>query len=330
MDALRTWFSNAGQWATLAVFAFAGWMLLAITGGGQVLEGSSRYTFFRFLAIPVVIGLAQMVTLSVGQLNLAVGSLGGALAVVMGALMVDYGVPVLVAIPIGVAGGALVGLVTGLIVVTTRVNGFIVTLATLTILKGVQERIVGTRTISGYSPDFVTAIRWEFLDTPIVFIFALVVAAVIGVYYKSTLSGRFLLASGGNPVAARLSGISNDRAIIVAHTLSGLLIGVAAVMSVGLNSGVNKSIGGDWLLPSFAAPIIGGVALTGGAVAVLGTVFAAVIVRLVETAQAQYSLETAWVNFIVGAVMLGTVIVSTLRDERAAQRAASARLGGAP
>jgi ribose transport system permease protein len=82
---------------------------------------------------------------------------------------------------------------------------------------------------------------------------------------------------------------------------------------------VNKSIGGDWLLPSFAAPIIGGAALAGGAVSVLGTILAAFIVRLVDVARAQYSLDPSLVNFTIGAVVLGTVVLGTIRENRAAR-----------
>jgi ribose transport system permease protein len=129
-----------------------------------------------------------------------------------------------------------------------------------------------------------------------------------------------LLASGGNPLAARLSGISNNKSLILAHTLSGLIIGIAAVVTVASAPGVNKSIGGDWLLPSFAAPIIGGAALAGGSVSVLGMVFAAFIVRLVDLARAQYSLDPSWVNFTVGAVVLGTVVIGRIREVRQAKK----------
>lgn len=327
MKTVRNWFSESGQWVTLAVLSIIGYAILAVTSDGQLLEGNARYTFFKFLAVPIVIGLAQMVVLSVGQLNLAVGALGGMLSVSMGALMADHGWPLWAAILIGLGGGAAIGAVTGVVIVATRVNGFIVTLASLTILTGLQFKIVGTRTIDGIAPEFQKVAKSEVLDIPVVFIFALVIAAAVGWFYRSTISGRHLLASGGNPVAARLSGISNDRSIIVAHMLSGLLIGIAAVITLGLSSGVNRSIGGDWLLPSFAAPIIGGVALTGGGIAVLGTVFATIIIRLVDTARAQYALETSWVNLIIGFVMLATVIVSTMRAQRVAQRESSFRIG---
>ena len=100
----------------------------------------------------------------------------------------------------------------------------------------------------------------------------------------------------------------------MAHTLSGLLAGVAGVLVLMLSGSVNTSIGDDLLLPSFAAPIIGGVALVGGAVSVLGTCLAAFLVRLVYVAQAQYNINPRWVDLVVGAVVLGAVLVSQSRQ----------------
>lgn len=93
---------------------------------------------------------------------------------------------------------------------------------------------------------------------------------------------------------------------------------MAAIISVASLPGVNASVGGDWLLPSFAAPIIGGVPLAGGGVAVLGTVLAAFIIRLVDSARALLALDPSVVNFVIGAVVLGTVITANVRANRAA------------
>jgi ribose transport system permease protein len=100
---------------------------------------------------------------------------------------------------------------------------------------------------------------------------------------------------------------------------------VAAFVSISFLPGVNTSVGGDWLLPSFAAPIIGGVALAGGTVAVLGTVLAAMVVRLVDAASPIFKFDAQVVNFVVGAVVLGTVALGRLREVQAARRASSLR-----
>jgi ribose transport system permease protein len=302
--------------ATLAAITLAGFAVLAATSHGTLLHGNAVQGVLSYLTVPILIGLAQLIVLAVGQMNLSVGALGGFLSVAMGVLMAKHGVPAWLAVIIGLVAGAGIGALNGALVVATRINGFIVTLATMTILSGLQYRVVGTSTVNvpaGWLTDLGTA---SIAHIPVIFLAALVVAGILGFFLQRAAAGRRLLASGGNPLAAQLSGISTDRGIIVAHALSGLIIGIAAVLTTASAPGVNNSIGGDWLLPSFAAPIIGGAALAGGAVSVAGTVFAAFIVRLVDVARAQYSLDPSWVDFTVGAVVLGTVILGRLRETR--------------
>jgi ribose transport system permease protein len=298
---------------TLAVLALAGFIALASTTHGNLLHGDTLRAVFQYLAVPILVGLAQMAVLGVGQMNLSVGVLTGFCAMVAAWLMVQAGLPAWVAVIAAVLVGAAVGAVNGLVVIFTRINGFIVTLATSSIIDGLRYGVHGTSTYQGYSPDLVRFGQGSTLGVPNAFLIAAVVAALVAVFFHRISAGRKLLATGGNPLAARLSGISNDRSIVLAHTISGLLAGIAGVVVAALSGSVNASIGDDLLLPSFAAPIIGGVALAGGAVSVLGTCLAAFIVRLVDVAQAQYSIDPSWVSLIVGAVVLGAVLLTQLR-----------------
>jgi ribose transport system permease protein len=301
--------------AALASLAFA---VLTLTTHGNMLHGETMRAVLQYLAVPMVIGLAQLVVLAVGQLNLSVGVLTGLSAMVPASLMVDAGMSPWLAVPSGLAVGAAAGLVNGLLVVLTRINGFIVTLATMTIISGLRFGIHGTGTYQNYSPTLIAFGQASVLGVPTVFVIAIGVAFAVAVCLRRTAAGRRMLASGGNPIAARLSGISNDRSIVLAHVLSGVLAAVAGVMVLILSGNVNASIGDDLLLPSFAAPIIGGVALTGGVVSVLGTGLAAFIVRLVDVAQAQYNISPRWVDLVVGVVVLGAVLLSQGRGKKAA------------
>ncbi|XVV08890.1 ABC transporter permease [Actinoplanes sp. CA-131856] len=299
---------------TLAVIAVLGFVALAVATGGNLLSSGTLSAFFRFLAVPIVIGLSQMVVLAVGQMNLSVGALTGLCAMVSAWLMLEAGLPAVLAVPAALLLGLAVGLANGALVVLTRINGFIVTLATMTIIQGLRYGVNGPDTFQGYSEGLRAYGKASVLGLPLVFLTALAVAVLVGLYFARTVSGRRLLASGGSPFSARLSGISNDRSLIVAHGLSGLLAGVAAVLTVAASGSVNATIGDDLLLPSFAAPIIGGVALAGGMVSVTGTVLAAFLIRLVDVMQAQFGINPRWVDLIIGAVVLGAVLLGTARE----------------
>jgi ribose transport system permease protein len=300
---------------SLAVIASAGFVALAAATGGNLLSAGTLSAFFRFLAVPIVIGLSQMVVLAVGQMNLSVGALTGFCAMAAAWLMLKAGLPAPIAVLAALALGLVAGLVNGLLVVLTRINGFIVTLATMTIIQGLRYGVNGPDTFQGYSAGLRAFGRADLLGLPVVFLVALVVAGLVGWFFARTVAGRRLLASGGSPFAARLSGISNDRSLVLAHGLSGLLAGVAAVLTVAASGSVNASIGDDLLLPSFAAPIIGGVALAGGMVSVTGTLLAAFLVRLVDVMQAQFGINPRWIDLIIGAVVLGAVLLGTVREK---------------
>jgi ribose transport system permease protein len=298
---------------TLACVAAAGFIALTIATHGNMLSDATLAAFFRFLAVPMVIGLSQMVVLAIGQMNLSVGVITGFCAMASAWMMLEAGWPAPIAIIAALLLGGAIGLINGLLVVFTRINAFIVTLATSTIIDGLRYGIHGPDTYQNYSPGLVRIGRASILGFPVVFLAAVAVAVLVGLFFARTVAGRQMLASGGSPFAARLSGISNNRSILIAHAMSGLLAGVAAVLTVALSGSVNASIGDDLLLPSFAAPIIGGVALAGGVVSVVGTCLAAFAVRLVDVAQAQFGINQEWVDLIVGAVVLGVVLIGAIR-----------------
>lgn len=305
---------------SLTILFIAGFIFLATTSGGVLLSGQSIRSFLTYLAIPILIGLAQMAVLSVGQLNLAVGAIGGASAALMAQMMVSLNSPIWVAMLAGFLAATLMGALNGFLVVTTGLNGFIITLGTLTILEGVQYALVRSFTIDAY-PDAVKDFgKITFFNVPTVFIVAVITALAVAWFYRSNVMARKILATGANPLAARLSGVSNPLSIFLAHTLSGALIGIAAIVTITSLGGINRSIGGDWLLASFAAPIIAGVLMSGGVVAVYGTVMAAAVIRLVDIARAQYSLDPSVVNFTIGTVVLSTVALSEWRRRRAELR----------
>lgn len=311
---------------TLSIIVALGVVLLGVQSQGGFFDGISVTTFFTFLAVPILIGLAQMITLAVGQLNLAVGSIGGFAACFAAVAIQNLGVPVWIGALSTLVVGIIAGVANGWLIVATRINGFIVTLATMTILAGAQYALVGTRTISSDQWPAISALgKSSIVGIPSIFLIAVAIAVVVSLFFKQTVPGRHLLASGDNAHAAGLAGISNDRSIIIAHGASGLLCGVAAFITLASLSGVNQSVGGDWLLSSFAAPIIGGVSLTGGSVAIFGTVLAATVVRIVDTARAEFQLAPAWVNFVVGAVVLGTVALGRVREVREARRVGASR-----
>ncbi|MCX6426892.1 MAG: ABC transporter permease [Actinobacteria bacterium] len=301
---------------SLTIIFIVGFLALVSTSQGVLLSRASLQGFLTYLAVPIVIGMAQMVVLCIGQMNLAVGAMGGVSTAIMATQMADHKVSIPVALLVGFLGATAMGAINGALVVLTQLNGFIITLGTMTILLGVQYRLVRTFTIDKYPTSLPDFGKKNIVGFPLILVIAIATSVVLSMYFSRTGSGRRVLATGGNALAARLSGVSNSRSVFIAHTLSGALVGVAAIITIASLPGINRSIGGDWMLSSFSAPIIGGVLMAGGTVAVYGTVIAAGVIRLVDIARAQYSLDPSIVSLTVGVVVLSTVALSEWRRRR--------------
>jgi ribose transport system permease protein len=125
--------------------------------------------------------------------------------------------------------------------------------------------------------------------------------------------GRQLLAVGGNALAARLSGLPIRRATLTAHAISGFLAAVAGTMLMAQLGQGQPTIGATWVLPSFAGPIIGGAALSGGSAPVLGTVLAMVLISLIDDGLVLVNADPFWVQFLIGALILGAVVLGRTR-----------------
>ena len=142
-----------------------------------------------------------------------------------------------------------------------------------------------------------------------------ILAGVWYLLYRQRI-GRYILAVGGNANAAELSGVSIARTTLWAHGLSGLLAALAGVMLVARLQIGQPSIGDDWLILSFAAPVIGGAALGGGHVSVFGTFFGVVTVAIINQALVIFRIDPYFVEVVLGLLILWAVGVNRLRELR--------------
>jgi ribose transport system permease protein len=290
-------------------------------------SGFNIYVLLISFSLWSTIALAQMCTLAVGQLNLAVGAIGGLTAVVFGGLMQVQGVPVPLAALAGLALGVGAGLLNGVLTVRTGIDGFIITLATLSIFKGINLGITEAQPFSDIPAVVKTFGNASLGPVPYLLVVPVLVGIAIWVLVNRSLLGRHMLAVGGNSHAAQLSGISVGRVIVAAHALSGTLAAIGGMLAVARLQSAQPTIGDDWLIVSFAAPIIGGAVLTGGHVSVIGTLLGVVVIALINNGLVLMRIDPYWVQFLLGGLILAAVGVNRWREvqaerERVAHRAA--------
>ena len=263
-----------------------------------------------------MIALGQMVVLGSGAMDLSVGGIGGLVGVIAGWALVVAGFPIAAAVALAVAVGATSGFINGWLIGRLEFSGataFLVTLASGTFFAGV------TLGLTGAIPYYNLPTRFDALSdnaiggVPWMFFVMLVIAAGMWFVYNKTSIGTKSLALGGDAKAARLCGVRIRRVLIVTFVVSGCLAGIAAVFYTAQFGTAEPTLGTDWLLPSFAAPIIGGTALSGGRVSVVGTLLGAVFLAEVTDALVFLNVSAFWNTLVDGAVILFAITLDVLR-----------------
>jgi len=143
---------------------------------------------------------------------------------------------------------------------------------------------------------------------------ALAIGIALFIFYRYSVAGKETLMAGANARAATISGIPVARSIVLAHVLSGMLASVAGLMVVVRVGAAMPAVGGDdWLLPSFLGPVLGGTALAGGFVSVLGAVLGAMLVTVIRSGLLVLNIGNFWLQLFLGLFLLGAVMAQRYR-----------------
>jgi ribose transport system permease protein len=250
--------ANLGRFS--ALFLWAAFMVIfGIANRAVFLSGTTLRLTFAQGVVTAVLGLAFLVPLAAGVFDLSVGAMMG-----LSLVIISWSAQNHPKVPVGlVAVGAvlvccLVGLLSGFIVVRFRVNSLIATLGMSEVLTAATLKISNNQQIAGaFSPKFARLGNDNLFGVPYVLLYLLVIATVVWYVLEHTPVGRYLLAVGSNPEAARLAGLPTNRLTYGSLVASGGLAGVAGVifaMQVGVYS---DTAGPGQLFPALAAVFFG-------------------------------------------------------------------------
>jgi len=254
------------------------------------------------------------------EIDLSVGSNMG-LCVVMAAIGIRDGWPWWLAILAALATGVVVGLMNATIVQRTKVHSLIVTLATLSMIRGFALGITNARPIVGLdlsNPLFVLGER--IAGIPISVFIALLLVVVLTAVMKWTPFGMRVRSIGSNPQAAELAGIPRNRVRLQAFGLAGLMAGVAGVLAVAFFTTGDASLANGTELIAIASAVIGGAPLSGGHASIPGAAVGAVLLSMVTSALVYFNIPINWALFVTGAVILAAVSLDALARSRRAHR----------
>jgi len=261
----------------------------------------------RITAVVTIMAVGMTFVIVCGEIDLSVGSHVSFAAMVI-AMLLYHGVPAWVAAPGVLILGAAVGSVNGLIVTKLRIPSFLVTLGMLSVLRGLALSFTGSMPVPIVNKGFVEVMAGGSLFAIPAPIWWTLVTVIVGFYLlHMSVFGRRALATGGNTIAARFSGINTDLVRIGAFALCGVTASLAGLMLAARSAAGNPILGQGLELDVIAAVIIGGTSLFGGRGYVLGSVVGAIFIGILGFGLIVMGLSTSIQEVVKGLIIIGAV-----------------------
>ncbi|MGL6153557.1 galactose/methyl galactoside ABC transporter permease MglC [Cetobacterium sp. SF1] len=229
-------------------------------------------------------------------------------------------IPIPVVILIVTAIGAVVGLINGVVVAHLSVTPFIATLGSSIVVYGATSLYfdyVGASPIAGYDPRFtqfaqgffkIAGIRVNYL-----IIYAAIATIFIWVLWNKTIFGKNLFAVGGNPEAAKVSGVNVKKTILLVYILSGVFYAFGGLLEAGRVGSATNNLGNMYELDAIAACVVGGVSFSGGVGTVPGIVTGVLIFTVINYGLTYIGVNPYWQFIIKGAIIVLAVALDTLK-----------------
>ncbi|MCC5660772.1 ribose ABC transporter permease [Nostoc sp. XA010] len=276
------------------------------------LTAGNIVNILRQSSINIVLATGMTFVILTGGIDLSVGSMLGVSAVV--ALLISL-LPALswAAVPAALLAGLLLGLVNGAIITFLDVPPFIVTLGSLTALRGVAFLVAKGTTLINRDINFAWVGNTYIGPIPWLVIIALLTVIVSWFVLRQTVLGVQIYAVGGNERAARLTGIKVNRVLLFVYGISGLLAGLAGIMSASRLYSASGILGQGYELDAIAAVILGGTSFTGGIGTIGGTLLGALIIAILNNGLTLLNLSYFWQLVVKGLVIILAVVIDRLR-----------------
>lgn len=267
-----------------------------------------RTAAFSFIvAIPLTFLLAsQGMDLSVG----AVTSLGGVIC----ALALKAGIPLPVAVLLGLASGAIAGAINGALIIYSNLPPFIVTLGTQYAFNGLIAIITQNLAISNFESSFKTISQYKLFGwVPMPIIYAIVLGILGQILLSKTRFGREILAVGGNKETAYLAGIPVNRHRFTAYVATSIFAALAGILIASRFASAQPAAGSGTELSIMAGVIIGGTSMFGGQATVLGSALGSMLLATITNALILMNVSTLWEKLIYGLILLAALYVDKYR-----------------
>lgn len=287
---------------------------LLLSGAMVLLKPHEFATVGNFLdvlanaAIPAIMAQGAMLIICAGGIDISVGSMMGLVAAVAGMSAVS-GAPPVVCLALAMAMGCALSMLNGGLALIARIHPIIVTLAGISIYRGVMRIVTGGKEVTNL-PDAYRALADGYvLGIPKICYYVIAVTILTHVVLRYTLTGRRVLALGNSDSAARLIGLSKTRLTLFVFGFSGVLVGLVSVLHPAYYTKVQANTGAGLELQAIAAAVIGGTNILGGRGSAIGTLIGAFLVALLRNMLILMEISSYWQNLFVGGLILLAVVL---------------------
>lgn len=279
------------------------------------LTSSNILNVLRQVSIIAIVAVGMTMVIITGGIDLSVGSIL-ALSSVFVAILLNKGIPITISIIVGLIVGVIIGFFNS-VLITSRIRTppFIATLATMSIARGLTMVITGGRPIYGLPDKFGFIGGGYLFGIPVPVIVMLIVVTIGHIFIAYTAEGTYIFAVGGNPEAARLSGVNISKIKILVYSLSGLTSAIAGVILASRLTSVEPLSGSGYELDAIAASVIGGADLMGGEGNLLGTFMGALVMGILRNGLNLLNVSTYWQQVVIGSVIALTVAIGTFKKK---------------
>ncbi|WP_113674025.1 ABC transporter permease [Vallitalea guaymasensis] len=270
------------------------------------------------LSLETIIAVAMANLMVSGGFDMSVGSVVGFIGAVV-ALTIRAGVPVVLAVLIGLIIGGAIGCFNGFIISKIGINPFVTTLASLSLFRGLTLILTKGQNITGLGRTFKAIGQSKLLGIQAPIWYAIILVIIGDILLRKSRFFRQNYYIGGNEKAAILSGIKASKMKILNYSLTGLLAGFAGIVMASRLGAASVTAGTGLELRVITAVIIGGASLSGGEGTVVGAFFGAVLMALITNALTLLGVDVYWQTFVIGATLLIAVLIDQagkVRKER--------------
>jgi ribose transport system permease protein len=299
------------------VFLLVGFVVLMAFAKPSFLEWSNIQNILTDVSIYGVVACGMTILIICGEFDLSVSS-QYMWAQILFVTLLNATNNMFVSVLLTLCSGLVLGIINGVIVTRFRINSFITTLGTMTMIRGLCLVFTSGKMVSTQNPLIKALGTADFLGLSSFFYVYVLVLVVISVMLASTNFGRRIYATGGNIEVARLAGIDTAFQKTAAFSLMGVLCGIAGILLVAELRAGSTQYGSDLALTCVAATVIGGTRLSGGAGNALRTALGMLLIVVLYSALIYLGLQAYYQNLLKGIVLILVVMFDLVMSKRRA------------